>query len=270
MISGPLYLTSLPLYLCHHTHPINDITATICITSHPVYLWHPIHNIYDIISTKYDITILCVDDATLGIRMTCFALQMTPHPLYCTKSHYLWCHIHFRQDNTGPVSDITPTVSMSSHCFHWHIAHLIWHHTHLLCDIIWTLFNIKPNPYVITLLYLWHHSLYIWNHIQYEDKIYTQHVTSQPLSVSSNILYRQHHTHSFYNITLAICVATFALYKISQPHFLTSSNLFEDITRTLLDIVSTVSVSSQPLHWYHTHFCMKAHPLYMWHNMQYI
>ena len=29
MTSSPLYLTSCPLYLCHHTHPIDDITATI-------------------------------------------------------------------------------------------------------------------------------------------------------------------------------------------------------------------------------------------------
>ena len=77
MTSGPLYLTSLPLYLCHHTHPIDDIRATICTNSHPVYMWHHIHYIYDIISIKCDITTLCVDDATLGICMTSFALQMT-------------------------------------------------------------------------------------------------------------------------------------------------------------------------------------------------
>ena len=29
MTSSPLYLTSRPLYLFHHTHPIDDITATI-------------------------------------------------------------------------------------------------------------------------------------------------------------------------------------------------------------------------------------------------
>ena len=38
MTSGALYLTRLPLYLCHHNHPIDDITATICMTSHQVYL----------------------------------------------------------------------------------------------------------------------------------------------------------------------------------------------------------------------------------------
>ena len=42
MTSSPLYLTLRPLYLCHHTHPIDDIAATIRMVSHPVYLWH--HN----------------------------------------------------------------------------------------------------------------------------------------------------------------------------------------------------------------------------------
>ena len=53
MPSGPLYLTSIPMHLCHHTNPIDDITATICMTSCPVYMWHHIRYIYDIISTNY-------------------------------------------------------------------------------------------------------------------------------------------------------------------------------------------------------------------------
>ena len=149
MTSGPLYLTSLPLYLCHHTHPIDDITATICMTSHSVYLWHHIHYIYDIISTKYDITTLCVDDTILGICITSFALQMTTHPLYDTKPQYLWCHIYFRQDCTARLSDITPTLS--HHTVSNDISPTsVLHHTHLLCDIIWTIYNIASNPYVIT------------------------------------------------------------------------------------------------------------------------
>ena len=173
MTSGPLYLTSLPLYLCHQTHPIDDITATICMTSPTVYLWHHIHYIYDIISTKYDITTVCVYDATLGICMTSFALQMTTHPLYHTNPQYLWCHIHLRHDNTAPVSDIAPTISMSSNHLHWNLTQFCMTSHPLLCDIIWTIYNITPNPYVITLLYLWHHNLYIWNHIKYEGNIYT-------------------------------------------------------------------------------------------------
>ena len=42
MTSCPLYLTSRPLYLCHHTHTIDDITATTWMVSYPVYLWYHI------------------------------------------------------------------------------------------------------------------------------------------------------------------------------------------------------------------------------------
>ena len=100
-------------------------------------------------------------------------------------------------------------------------------------------------------------------------------MTSQPLSVSSHPLYRQHHTHSFYEITLAIWVASFVLYKTSHPHFFTSNHHFEDITPTILDIVATVSVSSlQHYRWYHRHYMYDITsrvyktfcPLYLWHH----
>ena len=102
-------------------------------------------------------------------------------------------------------------------------------------------------------------------------------MTSQPLSLSSHPLYRLHHTHSFYDIILAICVALCALYKTSQPHFLSSNHHLEDITPTILDIVSTVSVSSQQLYrWYHSHYmyditssiCKAFSLLYLWHHIR--
>ena len=140
MTSSPLYLTSRPLYLCHHIHPIDDITATIWMVSHPVYLWYHIPYILDIISTKYDITTLCVDDTTLGLCVTSFALQMTSRPLYHNKAQYLWCNIHFRHDITPPVSDIAPTVSLSSQPLHWYHTRFwmtshppsVWHHMHYI------------------------------------------------------------------------------------------------------------------------------------------
>ena len=104
-------------------------------------------------------------------------------------------------------------------------------------------------------------------------------MTSQPLSVSSHTLYRLHHTHSFYDLTLAICVASFALYKTSQPHIFTSNHHMEDITPTLLDIVFPVSVSSHQLYrWYHSHYrynitssiCETFCPLYLWHHIHYV
>ena len=152
MTSGPLYLTSLPLYLCHHTHPIDDITATICMTSHPVYLWHHIHYIYDIISTKYDITTLCVDDEHSAY---------VSHPLHCG-----WQCTHSVTPNHS-IYDVTSTSVRTAQPLYqiWHPLYLchctistdisptfVWHQTHLLCDIIWTIYNIIPNAYVITLL----------------------------------------------------------------------------------------------------------------------
>ena len=71
--------------------------------------------------------------------------------------------------------------------------------------------------------------------------------------MSSQQLYRKHHTHYLYDITLPICVASFALYKTSHPHFMTSNHRFYHTTLTTFDNVSTVSVPSHPLYWwYHT------------------
>ena len=104
-------------------------------------------------------------------------------------------------------------------------------------------------------------------------------MTSQPLSGLSYPLYRQHHTHSFYDITLAICVASCALYKTSHPHFLTSNHHFEDITPTVLDSVSIVSVSPHQLYrWYHSHYMYDIAysigetfcPQYLWHCINYV
>ena len=104
-------------------------------------------------------------------------------------------------------------------------------------------------------------------------------MTSQPLSGSSHPLYRELHTQTFCGISLAICVASFALYKTLHPHFLTSNHHFEDFTPTILDIVSTVSVSSHQLYrWYYGHYiyditssiCETLCPLYLWHHNHYV
>ena len=161
MISSPLYLTSRPLYLCHHTHPIDDITATIWVISHPVYLWHHIAYSSDIISTKYDIR---------------HSMLLTPHSAYVWHPlHCRWHHIHSITPNHS-IYDVTSTSEMISRplyqtlhplylCHHNLSADITasfeWHHTHLLCDIICTIYNVTSSPYVITLLYLWHQNLYM-------------------------------------------------------------------------------------------------------------
>ena len=140
---------------------------------------------------------------------------MISRPLYQTLHPLYLCHHKLSADIT--------------HSFEWH-------HTHLLCDIICTIYNVTSSPYFITLLYLWHQNLYIWNHIQYVGHIYTIHETSQSLSVSWHPLYGQHHTHSLYDITLSRCVALFALYKTSHPHFMTSNHRVYVITPTIFTL----------------------------------
>ena len=85
--------------------------------------------------------------------------------------------------------------------------------------------------------------------------------------MSSHPPYRQHHKHSLYDITLAIYVASFALYKTSHPHFMTSNHRVYIITATILDIVSTMSVSSHPLYWWYHNKCISEITSAIVHNI---
>ena len=148
-----LSLSSNPGYQLYHTHSlyditnytcdiifsmytIDDITATTWKVLHEVYLWYHIPYVFDKISTKYDITTLCVDVTTLGICLASFALQMTSHPLYHTKQRYLWCHIHFTHHITPQYQTLHPL-----YLCHHKLSTDIWptfelQNTHVLCDIL--------------------------------------------------------------------------------------------------------------------------------------
>ena len=103
MTSDLLYITSHPLFrISHHfmydiESTVSELTSTVSVSSHPPHWWHHSHYmngitsslfwhhipyIYEIISTKYDITTLCVDDTTLSICVTSFALQVKLRRLY--------------------------------------------------------------------------------------------------------------------------------------------------------------------------------------------
>ena len=138
---------------------VYDITFTLCVTSHNAC-------ISDITHSVYDISIL------FGITQS----VMTTQPL---------CIF------TATMSDITPTVSVSSHpsgsilsyrlcvtsqiiCV-WHHMHYMWHHIHNLGNH--TSLCMKSGPLYMTSLplFLCHHTtlsmilqtLYVWPHIQY-------------------------------------------------------------------------------------------------------
>ena len=255
MKSSPRYLTSRPLYLYHHTHHIDDITPTTWVILHPVYPLHRIPSFSDIISTKYDITTLCVDVTTLGIYMTSFALQKPLHPLYHTKPQSLWLHIHFRHDITPPISDVAPTVSLSSQPLHWY-------HTHFCM----TSQTISVTSYALytsyPLLMSSHYSTNDSTSLTYETtssmqfKIYTSHVTSHSLVCVITPTLLWHHTRHRYSIFYTI----------------------EDITSSFYDIIP-------PILWHHTHYIwhridaisvttstvlMISHQLYLWDLIVYI
>ena len=52
--------------------------------------------------------------------------------------------------------------------------------------------------------------------------------------------------------------------------FMMSHPIRHDITPPVSVIAPTVSLSSQPLRWYHTQFRMISHPPSVWHHMHYV
>ena len=158
---------------------------------------------------------------------------MTSDLLYMTSQPLLRASHHFMYDIKSTVSDLTSTVSVSSH------PPYQWYHSHHMYDI--------------TTVYMCHLINYIYDIISsmYENR-----------------------TLCVVDTTLGICVTSFALQMLSHPLYHTKPqylwchiHFMHDITCTVSDIALTLSLSSQPLHWYHSHFCMTSYPHYMWHHM---
>ena len=158
----------------------------------------------------------------------------------------MWHHLHL-QDITSWLFDLKPP-------FWGHHTHYI-RHVHCICVISPTLSMISQP--------LWYHIQYIWDILSTIFMIsYALCMTSQPC-----VLITPH----------SICMTSFALQKMSHPFYHTKpqslwlhNHLRHDITPTVSDVAPTVSLSSQTLHWYHKHFCMTSHPLYLWQHMHYI
>ena len=115
-----LYLTSRPpcLYLCDHTHCIDDITGTLFITSHLLYIWHNMHCIWHL---THD---LCNQNT---LFMTSNLLYLTSHRLYLTAHALYLCH------HTQIIDHIMPILCMITQPqYVWHHMNCIWHHIHSL------------------------------------------------------------------------------------------------------------------------------------------
>ena len=203
---------------------------------------------------------------------------MTSHPLYM-KPHPVWeQHIHLTCDITATISVITSTVYTSSHpLFLWHhpchmcgivciiqdvtsslfdLKSQFWvHHTHYIIHPVHSICVITPTLSMISqLLYVWYHIQYMW------DILSTIFMNIVPTRYDNRIL-------CVVYTKLGICMTSFALQKTSHPLYHTKPQSLwlhihfrHDITAPVSDITPTVSLPSQPLHWYHTNFWMTSHP----------
>ena len=164
------------------------------------------------------------------------------------------------------------------HCT-WHHFHSLWHQT--------TLFMTSSPLYLTSHpLYLTSGPLYLSHHThQIHDITANVCMISHPVYVSHHILYIYDIIPTMYNITILcvdettpnICMTAFELQKTShqlyhnKPQYLWHHIHFRNgITPIVSDITHIVSLSSHPLHWYHTNFCMTSNRLYVWYHMHYI
>ena len=116
-------------------------------------------------------------------------------------------------------------------------------------------------------LYLTWYPLYLCHHIHCIDDVTPNHflrshplymTTSYPFYKTSQPLNVCYHTNSFNDITPFVCRTSNSLYvkyhtrhKAPHRHLMISNHYFYDITSTIFDMVSTVSVSSHPLYWWY-------------------
>ena len=127
----PLYLKSQPqyVYLCDHTHCVDDITHTVFMTWHLLY--GTICTLYDISPMIYDIKNLyplhqsILSHIKLIISDSTSTVSLSSHPDY--KSYNPHC-----------IYDNTATICMTSYEYIWHHIHALryhttlWHHTHCI------------------------------------------------------------------------------------------------------------------------------------------
>ena len=190
----------------------------------------------------------------------------TADDIASTLSHqtqYLWCHIHFRHDITLPVSDITPTLSLSPQPLHWYHTlfwmtshppsvwqhmHYIEHHIQSLCHHT-TVLMISQNLYMkrhpvckaMYTLFMRHHSHYLCPHTHCIENI------TCILGMTSHSPYMWHRFHYGRHHILTLWPQTTVLMS-SQPLYLTSCPLYLcHHIHGIYDITPTVILRSHPL-----------------------
>ena len=139
-----------------------------------------------------------------------------------------------------------------------------YHHIHSIDDITPTVFMKSHLLYMSTSypLCTTTYSLYLYHH--------------SPCTYVSHPLFPWYHTLCIYDIAPTICLTSDTLYKLSNPHFMTSRHLTYDITCTVFmsSLPRYVTLHPQYLFPHNpskydlwTTVYMTSHPLYIWHLM---
>ena len=147
------------------------------------------------------------------------------------------------QDITSSINDLKPPCLCHHTHYIWHRVHCVWmcHHIHCIDDITPTVF-LRSHPLKFTKSYpvymTWQPLDLCHNSHSFNDITPFIGMIAHPLYVQYHITYIRHHTHILWDHT-TFCV--------------TSHALFLDITPSISDTTSTLSVSSRPVHQlYHT------------------
>ena len=252
----------------YHIHYIYDITQWL-------YLWHHTLYVYDI-STLYGIKHIVMTTQTL-CNFTGTMSDITPTLSVSSHQIYPFYQTQCMYDITVSICMTLHPVFITSHNFMYDISSTISDITSTVSDLTSTV-SVSSHP-----LYWWYLSPYMY------DITSSIHVTSYPLYLWHNIYYvwhhntlwhhlhyRWHHIHSItpnlsiYDITSTSSMTSHTLYQTLHPLYLYDHILSTDITPNF--------------EWHHTHYMcdiictiynISSTPyvitlLYLWHHNLYI
>ena len=208
------------------------------MTSHPVYLWHHIHYIYDIISSKYDITTLCLmtqHSAHVWQPLHCRwqrTHSITPnHNIYDVTStsgrtaepsiryrtHCIYVITPFSTDISPTFYDMTPTFCVTSYKLYITSHPILMSSHYCTCDITASIYETTSSMRATYALNMWHPSHYLCHHNHCRDNITpTLFMTSHSPDVWHRLHYTRHHILTFWP-QMTILQPSHPLYCISCP-----------------------------------------------------
>ena len=148
MTSQPLYLKAHPvcratytlhmrhhsLYLCPHTHCIDNITCILGMTSHSPYMWHRFQYARHDILTLWPQTTVSISSHPLYLTWCPLCVDVPSHPLY-------WWY------QTNCISEITSAIVHNIISIVYDMTPTVWHHNHCFHGIRFTACHITSRIY---------------------------------------------------------------------------------------------------------------------------